>query len=232
MPNRTMFVALAVILCAAFAQGMDSRVVGNPGGNLGGPKLASDVSVAISRPLTNELPGPVPVVIVLSNIGDVRATVQRLDVTIKPSGYADNKQNILVPIGLPLTVTLSTWTAPASGQETCTAWITDSADANHANDTAVVLVHCGNPGLSGDVGMPPSRSASLLTSSIAHIKCGVNHVGPANVTLYDIRGRVAARYSLGVKESTLDLRSLSTGVYLVRLDDGRRSVVQKLVVQR
>ncbi|HTW91031.1 MAG TPA: T9SS type A sorting domain-containing protein [bacterium] len=232
MLNRIVPAVLTIVLCATLALGGEQFAVSKSGVCLAGPVSTLDDSVAIIRPGANESPGNVPVVIMLTNVGDVAALVPRLDVTIKPSGYADNKQNISVPVGVPATLTMTAWTAPASGTETCMAWITDPADANHTNDTVVLLVHCGLPGLSGEVGMPPSRSASLLTSSIAHTRCGVNHVGLANVTLYDIRGRVAARYSLGVKESSLDLRSLSAGVYLVRLGDGRSAVTQKLVVQR
>ena len=232
MQSRTIPVVLTVVLCATIVLGSEYFVVGEPGGGPRGPASMLDVSVSISRPGASEQPGLVPVVVVLTNEGDVGATVPRLDVTIKPSGYADNKQNIPVPVGIPSMVTLSMWTVPASGKETCTAWITDSADANHANDTAVVIVQCGPPGLSGDAGLLPSRMASLLTSSIVHTRCGVNHAGPVNVTLYDIRGRVAAKYSLGVKQSSLDVSSLSPGVYLVRLGVGLQSEVQKLVVQR
>jgi hypothetical protein len=133
-------------------------------------------------------------------------------------------------------VTYNLWVAPQHSEETCTAWITYPQDMNHHNDTDVVIVHTGPfPGVHEDANTRASSSPSLLTGSIARADRRLIIAGAAGVTLFDIRGRAVLKRNMGAAatgESSLDLRSLSPGVYIVRLDDGRSAVTQKLVVQR
>jgi hypothetical protein len=86
-----------------------------------------------------------------------------------------------------------------------------------------------------DAGMSLTLTPSPLVGNVLRIGYSLNQAGPASVTLFDVSGRaVAKRGFVAVRagQLPLDLRRLSAGVYLVRLDDGHQSVVQKLVVQR
>ncbi len=87
----------------------------------------------------------------------------------------------------------------------------------------------------GEVGMKLALSPSLVTGNVLHIEYGLLRAGPATVTLVDVAGRAVGQGNLiGARtgDLSLDLRFLSAGVYLVRLDDGRSAVTRKLVVQR
>ena len=96
-------------------------------------------------------------------------------------------------------------------------------------------VQAGDISGGGEVGMRMTLSPSLLTGSVLHIEYGLSKAGPATVTLLDVAGRAVGKGNLiGARtgELSLDLRFLSAGVYLVRLDDGRSVVARKFVVQR
>jgi len=211
---------LAIALCASVALG------------------ALDVATEIVSPTTQEPVGFVPVVVMLTNNGDVAAMVPRLDVNILPSGYEHSRTNIAIAVGMNQSVMMNVWNYPG-GSETCTAYITYPEDTNHTNDTAVVIV--GGGGIldraetGPHAGMSLILSPSPLAGNVLHVEYSLTQAGPASVTLFDVSGRpVATRRFVADRsgELPLDLRSLSGGVYLVRLDDGRQSVVQKLVVQR
>ena len=79
-------------------------------------------------------------------------------------------------------------------------------------------------------------SPNPMANGFATLRFSLAKAGPVSVSVYDALGRAVLRQAYGVQRKTssvpLDLRSLSAGVYLVRLDaDGYRSS-QKLVVQR
>lgn len=197
-----------------------------------------EVATEIMRPLGTEPPGLVPVRVKLINLGDVYALVPRLDVSILPSGYESWCDNIRLAVGESTVVWLSSWDY-AGGTETCAAYMTCPTDTNHSNDTDVVVVNAA--GVSGWVEMEPYAGMSLaplpspLAGNVLHIEYSLNQAGPASVTIFDISGRaVLTREFAGTREGELplDLRHVSGGVYLVRLDDGQQSLVQKLVVQR
>ncbi len=76
---------------------------------------------------------------------------------------------------------------------------------------------------------------SPIASGSATISYTLPKSGPVNVTILDVVGQTVLRQSsIGNLESSmaLDLRGLSAGVYLVRLDAEGFSQSQKLVVQR
>jgi hypothetical protein len=176
-------------------------------------------------------------VVKLTNIGNVSALVSRLDMHIQPLGRSEYREDIPIPVGANQVVTLP-WVY-SGGTETCTAYITYPTDVNHHNDTDVVIVNAA--GISGREEMEPCAGMSLalspspLAGNVLHVEYSLNQAGPAKVTLFDISGRpVVTRRFVADRagELPLDLRFLSGGVYLVRLDGGQRSLVQKLVVQR
>jgi hypothetical protein len=84
-------------------------------------------------------------------------------------------------------------------------------------------------------------SASLLVapnpvrSGLAFLRYGLPGSSPATITVYDVAGRPVRRSVLaGAREGAvrLDLRELSDGVYLVRLEAGTHAAAQKLVLRR
>jgi len=235
MQSRTVLVIVAIALCATLALGTDSRTIGRPGGGLGVPADTLDVAVEIERPDTLEVPEVVmPVVVRLTNMSDTSGMVDSLQVTISGGYYSFVTGMPKLPGESKLTYMPDFWVCPAGSEETCTAWITCPADSNHANDTDVVIVNRGS-GLSERARTDVSKSPGWLNGSIARTTCFVSHTEPLNVTLFDIKGRAVVASRLGAAragKSSLDLRGLRSGVYLVRLDDGRRSSFQKLVVQR
>lgn len=198
-----------------------------------------DVRTEIVSPRDTESPGLIPVQVRLTNNGNMATLVPRVDVTIRPSGYAGWRENIAIGLGGEQVVTLNPWVCSAGENETCTAWITDPADMNHSNDTDVVIINAAGiedwTEMGLDAGMSFGLSPSPLAGNVLHVEYSLNQVGPAEVSLFDIRGRlVLTRDFTGSLRGRLplDLRHVSGGVYLVRLDDGQRSLVQKLIVQR
>jgi len=215
MQYRTALVVLAIALGATAALG------------------TTDVAVDIVRPEAVEVPGLMPVAVRLTNVGDIPALVDSLNVTIS-DGYNSFVTGIAFSQGESKLVFMPIQWVYGGGTETCTAWITHPADENHHNDTDVVIVNPGT-GLSEGARTDVSRSPGRLSGSITRTMCFVSHTEPLNVTLFDIKGRALLASRLGAAragKSPLDLRGLRSGVYIVRLDDGRRSVVQKLVIQR
>ena len=232
MAVRTAPVILALVLGATVALGTNSPAIGRLGTGL---PSTLDIAVEISRPETLEAPGIMMAVAVkLTSVGDTDALVPRLDVTIKPSGYAGYLEGVPYRPGQVKIMYMSQPWVYGGGTETCTAWITYPDDMNHHNDTDVVIVNRG-AGLSEGARTDLSKSLGRLTGSISRTTCFVNHTEPLNVTLFDIKGRAMLACHLGAAragKSSLDLRGLRSGVYLAHLDDGRRSSFQKLVVQR
>lgn len=197
-----------------------------------------DVRTEIVSPRDTETPGLIAVQVRLTNNGNGPALVSRLDVKITAGYYPDYRENITIGVGEQQDVMWNPWSY-TGGTETCTAWITYPADMNHSNDTDVVVLSPG--GISGREELEPNNgmrltfSPSPLAGNVLRIEYSLNQAGPADVTLFDITGRpVATRRFVADRagELPLDLRRLSGGVYLVRLDDGRQGVAQKLVVQR
>jgi hypothetical protein len=238
MQSRIAFMVLTIALCATLALGTDFRATGKPGGCLQAFADTLDVAVEAVSPTTSEDPGLVTIAFKLTNVGNVSAMVPRLDVHIQPSGYSDYREDIAIGIGANQVVTLGPWVY-SGGTETCTAWITYPEDMNHHNDTAVVIVN--GTGISGRAEMEPCAGMSMTLSpspfvgSVLHIGYSLNQSGPANATVFDVSGRpVAGRDFVGTRagELPLDVSRLAGGVYVVRLDDGRSAITQKLVVQR
>ncbi len=215
MQRRTAAVVLAGVVLASVALGY------------------TDVQVKFVRPRTSEEPGPIPIQLMLTNLGDGPAMPQRLDMLIRPFNYTDYLENIPIGVGESRMVTLNPWVY-GGGIETCMAWITYPQDENHHNDTDIVIVKRLS-GLTEGGRTDLNGSPGGLGASIAHATCVVSHTEPLDVTLFDIRGRAVMTSRLDAAQagrSLLDLSGLRSGVYLVRLDDGRRTVVRKLVVQR
>jgi len=200
--------------------------------------LGLDVATEIVSPADSEEPRLVPVQIRLTNMGTVPALVPRLNVRMVPSGYSDSSSNISIPVWDSTVVALNPWEY-GGGTETCMAYITYPADSTHWNDTAVVVVS-GSGITCRDAVEPHSGMSLTLTPSpfdgnVLHIEYSLSKAGPASVTFFDIAGRPELRrYFAGDRagELPLDLGSLSGGVYLLRLDDGRAAVTRKLVLQR
>jgi hypothetical protein len=129
-----------------------------------------DVKTQILSPRIQEVPGLVPVAIRLTNNGNVPAMVPRLDVTISGSTpYADNRQNIAIPVGASTVVTLNPWVCPWGTEQTTMAWITDPSDMNPGtpndgvwNDTAQSTVRAGVPGWTEMTAMPAPPSGKYI----------------------------------------------------------------------
>jgi len=120
-----------------------------------------DVMTDIVSPRHNEVPGLVSVEIKLTNLGNVPAWVPRLDVTIKPTGYADHKENIAIPVGESLMMTLNPWVCPI-GDQTCTAWITYPSDMYPPHDTMVSSITVGIPGWTELTSLPAPPSGKTI----------------------------------------------------------------------
>jgi hypothetical protein len=75
---------------------------------------------------------------------------------------------------------------------------------------------------------------SPVTSGFATLHFGRGLEGPVAVRICDVAGRTVLRSSFVIRNPTftLDLRSLSAGVYLVKLSAGGAVATQKLVVRR
>jgi hypothetical protein len=89
-------------------------------------------------------------------------------------------------------------------------------------------------------GAVPNRAATLraypnpLTGGVASLRYSLPKAGPATLTVYDVTGRsVLRQQALAGRTGTLalDVRHLSAGIYLVRLDAAATTVTHKLVIQ-
>jgi hypothetical protein len=197
-----------------------------------------DVALEFVSPTGSEPPGPVLVVVLLTNLSDVLALVPRLDVVV-PNYPGDYVQNIAIGVGTSQRFRMCDSWNYLGGRDTLRAWITYPDDMNQTNDTAIVIM--GGGGILDRVeseprtGMRMTLSPSPLAGNILRVEYNLNQAGPATVTFSDIMGRVVVRRGIAGNrrgEISLDLRRLSGGVYFVRLDDGRSAITQKLVIQR
>jgi hypothetical protein len=195
-----------------------------------------DVAVEIVSPRDTEEPGSVEVRVRLINLSNVPALVQRL-IVIRPGGWVDSRENIALGVGESTDTNWGSWVYDG-GVDTVWAWITSSGDSNHANDTDMVVVH--SAGISNPASIQPRAgiylelSPSPLAGNVLGVEYSLKQAGRASVTLFDVSGRPVATSRFVHERSgefPMDLRRLSGGVYLVRLDDGRAAVTQKLVVQ-
>jgi hypothetical protein len=169
MQRRTAVVVLAVVQLASVALGY------------------TDVRVKFVSPRTIEEPGLIAIQVMLTNLGDGVALPQRLDLLIKPSNYADYRENTPIGVGESQAVTLVPWVY-GGDTETCMAYITYPQDENHHNDTDIVIVN-RLAGLYEGARTDMDKSPGRLSGSIARMTCCVSHAEPLNVTLFDIRGR-------------------------------------------
>jgi hypothetical protein len=74
-----------------------------------------------------------------------------------------------------------------------------------------------------------------LTGNVATLRYSLPMAGPATISVFDVTGRsVMERSVLATRTGavSLDVRSLSAGIYLVRFDTDGYTATQKLVVQK
>ncbi|UCG43519.1 MAG: T9SS type A sorting domain-containing protein [candidate division WOR-3 bacterium] len=99
----------------------------------------------------------------------------------------------------------------------------------------------GRPGIAKEKGLLPGRiQAELVPSVAAGRRCRLCYVMPAAqtccLTFYDVAGRVAETRELALPAHRgvvpLDLRHLSAGVYVVKLEAEGFAATQKVVIQR
>lgn len=90
-------------------------------------------------------------------------------------------------------------------------------------------------GDAGDAAMSLTTAPSPLAGRVLNVRYSLAQPGRASISLFDMSGRVVVRRPFLATRSgqvTVDIRDVSAGVYLIRLDDGLRTVSRKLVVQR
>jgi hypothetical protein len=74
-----------------------------------------------------------------------------------------------------------------------------------------------------------------LTGGIATLRYSLPMAGPATINVFDVTGRSVVKRTVTatlVGAVSLDVRSLSAGIYLVRFDTDGYTATQKLVVQK
>ncbi|HDR00311.1 MAG TPA: T9SS type A sorting domain-containing protein, partial [candidate division WOR-3 bacterium] len=75
-----------------------------------------------------------------------------------------------------------------------------------------------------------------LVGGLATLRYSLPKAGPAAVAVYDVAGRsvfsTRTPGHLATGSLSLDMRSLSAGIYLVQVEAGDYSATQKLVVQK
>ena len=102
-------------------------------------------------------------------------------------------------------------------------------------------VYSSRPSRSGVAGYVTSRSdlsfdvmPNPLAGNAATVRYSLPKAGPVSISIFDVAGRsVSSRTLLASRTGavSLDLRSLSAGIYLVRLDGSGFEATRKLVVQ-
>jgi hypothetical protein len=121
-----------------------------------------DVMAQIVRPMAYEVPGLVPVVVKLTNKGNVPAFVDSLKVMIS-DGYNSHYEGIpLEPGEVKLQYLTPNWVCPANFNGTATAWITAPSDMFHPSDTSMVTLRAGNPGWAEMTPMPAPKSGKSI----------------------------------------------------------------------
>lgn len=126
-------------------------------------------------------------------------------------------------------------------------FVFDASDETGLTNGEVIhmrLRSCGGRGGQATaVGDTPLRTPMYLkppspnpASGLATFRFQLEEAGPANITIYDVKGRRVAevlresRLPAGPQDAIFDTRALPSGVYFVRLQTGRASVTRKLVV--
>ena len=90
-------------------------------------------------------------------------------------------------------------------------------------------------GRTGQIPVGLTCAPNPLAGGYATVRYSLPMAGPAQVRVFDVTGRTVLRRSLVATRTgavSLDVRSLSAGTYLVRLETDGWSGTQKLVVQR
>jgi hypothetical protein len=80
-----------------------------------------------------------------------------------------------------------------------------------------------------------SISPNPLANGFATLRYSLPHAGPVRLSVFDVTGRAVLTRILSagrVGSATVDLRSLSGGVYLVAIAADGLTATQKMVVQR
>jgi len=121
-----------------------------------------DVLVQIVRPMKYEVPGLVPVIVKLTNKGNVPAFVDSLKFTIT-DGYNSHYEGIpLEPGEVKLQYLNPNWVCPANFTGIANAWITCPPDMFHPSDTAMTDITAGNPGWAEMTAMPAPKSGKFI----------------------------------------------------------------------
>jgi hypothetical protein len=73
-----------------------------------------------------------------------------------------------------------------------------------------------------------------LARGFATVRYSLPKAGPAQLSVFDVTGRTVSRHTIAATRTgavRLDLRDLSAGIYLVKLESDSQTFTQKLVVQ-
>lgn len=137
-----------------------------------------------------------------------------------------------------------TWTAPAAGTGNVTFYGIGNA-ANGNNSTSGDYIYNTNQSVSESNGVGIEYISSIETLRIypnpvaneLQLEFTLNESKRVNINIADIEGRnVMALYnqneSAGTINKTFDISSLSTGVYLLIIQDGSTKKVQRILVNR
>jgi len=238
MPGRAVFVVLTIALCATLALGTDFRATGklgetvvtlNPWVYAGGTETCT---AYITYPADTNHANDTDVVVVnvAGMSGSLDDPAYTLDVAVEIVSPTTSESPGLVPVVVKLTKMGDT----AVLVPRIDVKIDPSGYRDYRENVAVAVGE-NRMEMEPHDGMRLELWPTPLAGDVLHVEYSLNWAGPAVVTLFDVSGRPVATHRFVADragELPLDLRRLSTGVYLTRLDDGRQSVVQKLVVQR
>ena len=67
------------------------------------------------------------------------------------------------------------------------------------------------------------------TKNLLNIK--LNNQNKADVNLYDISGRIVLKQKLNAKQSTINIKNLNSGIYLLRINTENKSVTKRIIKQ-
>jgi hypothetical protein len=151
--------------------------------------------------------------------------------------YADSANTGPIAAGQEVTVTFSGSVTPPPGYYTMTSITSLPYDAKPRSDTLVEPLAVGRPGIAGErtpVGRASFTIAPNPLTRTATVRYALPGAGLVTLDVYGATGQKVLSQTIAagrVGTTSLDLRKLEAGVYIVKVNAGDFSSTQKLVVQ-
>ena len=195
--------------------------------------ISLDENLSVNIPVVNN--GPDELAAGDSLLMDV--SVQGLTVASGGYSYAQMSQQNLLTVGTPWIAQLGLFDAATMQQyaqffpdefELCvTLRLKNATDTDPSNNQGCVTVHRGEVGVenivAGEINVYPNPASDAIN---------VANAEGAQVSVFDMNGRMVANVESASANQTIDASVLAKGMYIVRIVDGQNVTTKKVSVVR